>query len=73
MSEHTNTRRGRLGRALERLLIAFVCLEPRLMAAYQIALAEVAGHEGDQERRPAADDGNGSITNRRHAAAGVAA
>lgn len=73
MSEQTNTRRGRFGRAFERLLIAFVCLEPRLMAAYQISLAEVAGHEGDQERRPAPDDADGSITNPRHAAVGITA
>lgn len=72
MNEHTNSRRGRFGRAVERLLIAFVCLEPRLSAAYQISLAEAAGLERDPELRPAAHYRAGSITNPRHAAAGVA-
>ncbi len=72
MNEHTDSRQGRFGRALERLLIAFVCLEPRLTAAYEISLAEAAGLERDRGQRPAAEDGD-SIPNRRHAPAAAPA
>lgn len=58
-----------LGRALERLLIAFVCLDPRLMAAYQATISEVAADEGNRQL-PAAHDVGDSITDRRQAAAG---
>jgi hypothetical protein len=64
--------RRRRGQALERLLIAFVCLDPRLTAAYQATISEVAADEGNHQS-PAADDVSGRITDRRQAAAGVVA
>ena len=73
MSEDVSRRgRRRLGQALERLLIAFVCLDPRLMAAYQMTLSEAAVDHSN--RQPAAtDDAGASIRDRRQAAAGVVA
>jgi hypothetical protein len=61
-----------LGWALERLLIAFVCLDPRLMAAYQVTLSEAADDRGDRQPAVAADGGD-SIGDRGRAAAGVLA
>ncbi len=72
MSDRPTTRRRRLGQAVERLLIAFVCLDPRLMAAYQATISEVAADEGNHQRAAACDAGE-SIVDPRYAAAGVVA
>ena len=64
--------RRRHGQALERLLIAFVCLDPRLMAAYQVTLSETANDCGNRQTAVAADGGD-SIGDRRRAAVGVLA
>jgi len=63
--------RRRLGPALERLLIAFVCLDPRLMAAYQVTLSEAAVDRGNRQPTAAAD--GDSIGDRRQATVGVLA
>lgn len=62
----------RLGQALERLLIAFVCLDPRLMAAYPVTRSEVADDRGNRQPAVAADGGD-SIGDRRRVVAGVLA
>jgi hypothetical protein len=72
MAEDMTGRRRRLGQALEPLLIAFVYLDPRLMAAYQATISEVAADEGNRQRA-AAQDAGGPNTYRRHAAAGIVA
>ena len=64
--------RRRRGQALERLLIAFVCLDPRLMAAYQATISEVAADEGNH-RQAAAYDADDSIVAPWHSAASVVA
>jgi hypothetical protein len=64
--------RRRLGPALERLLIAFVWLDPRLMTAYQLTLLEAAVDRGNRQPTAAADCGD-SIGDRRQATAGVLA
>lgn len=63
-------RRG-LGQALERLLIAFVCLDPRLMVACQVTLSEAADDRGNRQPTAVADAGD-SIRDHRQVAAGVA-
>lgn len=63
---------GRFWRACDRLLIALVCLEPRLMAAYQGTLGEIAA-DGRAHERPAALDIDVSISDARDAAAGAVA
>lgn len=72
MSENMTTRRRRLGQALERLLIAFDCLDPRPTAAYQATISEVRAEQASHQR-PAAHDRRDSIVDPRHAAAGVVA
>lgn len=62
--------RRRRGPALERLLVGLLCLDPRLMAAYQVTLTEAAVDRGHRQP-PAAEDAGDSITDRRQAAAGV--
>lgn len=72
MSENMTGRRRRLGQAPERLLIAFVRLDPRPMTAYQATISEVAADDGNQQRAAAHDPGD-SIVDPRHAAVGVVA
>ncbi len=72
MSENMTTRRRRLGQALAQLLIAFVCLDPRLTAAYQATISEVRVEQASHQR-PAAHDNRDSIVDRLRVAAGVVA
>lgn len=64
--------RRRLGQALERLLIAFIWLDPRLMAAYPVTRSEATDDRGNRQPAVAADGGD-SIGDGRRVAAGVLA
>lgn len=72
MSEYAIGRSQPFGRAVERLLIAFVCPDPRLMAAYQVTPWESAVDVGTRQP-PAANSSGDSIMDRRQAVAGVVA
>ena len=60
---------ARLGQHMERLLVALVWLDPRLVAAYQVTISEtrVAGNH----RPPGVGDARAPITDPRPAAPGV--
>ena len=60
--------RRRLGQWLEAFAPAFVCLDSRLMGAYQVTLAELAA-EGWSHPRPAAQDVEVSMADARRVAA----
>ena len=62
---------ARLGQHMERLLVALVWLDPRLVAAYQVTISEtpVSGNR----RPPGVSDARASITDRRLPAPGVVA
>lgn len=72
MGRHERKASARLGQQLGRLLIGLVCLDPRLMAAYQMTLSEAAV-DRDNRQPAAAHDAGDSITDPRQAAAGVVA
>jgi hypothetical protein len=63
---------GRFWPTSEQLLTALVCLEPRLMAAYQATLSEVVAG-GRAHERIAVIEADVSVPDARSAAAGAAA
>jgi hypothetical protein len=61
-----------LWRWVEQLATVFVCLDARLMGAYQVTLAELAA-EGWSDPRPVRHDAEVSIADAREVAAGAVA
>ena len=62
---------ARLGQHMERLLVALVWLDPRLVAAYQMTISQ--SPVADNRRPPAVGDARDSITDPRLAAPSIVA
>jgi hypothetical protein len=72
MNTTASDRDRQLWRWVEQLATVFVCLDARLMGAYQVTLAELAA-EGWSDPRPVTHDAEVSIADAREVAAGVVA
>jgi hypothetical protein len=71
MNLKASGRRGRAWQALDWVFIRMLCIDPRLMAAYQVTLAEIAADGCIQ--RTAQHEGEVSIADTGQAAAGALA